>query len=921
MSRRSTRSSRSNARVGWLVVAVLACGAVAHPASAQSGRNRSRPPAPQPRPQPAQPAAPGSAPEPIEPAAPPPTPVPPGGLVAQQSNGGPVTRYVLRNGLTIVVRENPAAALAAVVLAVRDDAPGAPDGVGAAAARAAALAPRPGGAVAARMRALGAALDVDAAGGGAATFSAVVPADAAAAAVEASAPLLEPPAAPAPAPAAGTAAAEDPVAAFVRERYRPDRAVLAVAGNVIPYNVLVAAQRAYGALGEPQPATAAPPKPAAPPPPAAEPAGPGYALARADSGLAVVTVAYRVPAGAAEEGPALDLAAAALADGWGSRLGRALRWTGLAARVSSRYEWRAEGGELAVEIAADPQKLDAAEAALFREVDRFRRERVSEGELQRARNVFERRFLARRETVEGEARELARFEREFGEVRAAARYLERVRAVTAADLQRAAARYLSAARANVGELLPPDAPARTFTAKTYAETVAAWAPSSSREVAPSEVRAAEGPPAVAEGRERHRQAENEDAVILPVPLPARDFSTLNGPKAFVREDQSRSLVSIGLFYPAGRAAEAAADRGVTELMLRSMLRGSRRYPGERLMLALEQLGGEARVVDEPDFFGVVVEGLSRNAEQLFPVAIDLVERPTFEKEDVAREREVLLADQRVERADARARAAELFWQSRFPAHPYGAPALGVPETVAKLTEERVREWYARAVRTQFPLVGIVGDTDGSSLVSRFVADGFDRPEGEGVPSPGLPAPAPPGGAIEERARAGTVEAVGFPAPGGAGAVLDALDVAAAAAGARAAAELSDAPPGAARVDVSVERRRLAGAALVTASSPAGDETRVREVVLARFADVAAAPLTDADLAAARAAALRMRLGQRESFTGLLLDYVRTAAFGATLDSLETYADRVRATTADAVRKAAAVFNPQLLGRGVVRGRP
>jgi zinc protease len=477
----------------------------------------------------------------------------------------------------------------------------------------------------------------------------------------------------------------------------------------------------------------------------------------------------------------------------------------------------------------------------------------------------------------------------------------------------------SAANARVAEVLPPDAPARTFTPKAFAETIVAWAPTAAREVAASDVRAADGPAAVPEGAERHRQPEREDAVVLPVPLAVRDFSTLNGPKAFVREDQSRSLISIGFFYAGGRAAEAAGDRGITELMLRSMVRGSRKYPGDKLVQALEQLGAEVRVVSDIDFFGLVVEAPSRNAEQVFPIAIDMVARPAFEKETVARERDVLLAAQRLARADAAERSVELFWQSRYPTHAYGAAALGQPETVAKLDDEKVRDWYARTAGTTFPLVAIVGDTDGSSLISRFVAEGFDRGEGTPAPTPGLPAPAAAGEASEPHDRAGTTQTLGFPVQGGAAAALDALDVAIAAAGARALAELGD-RLGIATVRATVERRRLAGAARVTAASSTADETRVRDAVAAKLSEVAGASLSDAELGAARGLAITSTLDARQAFTDMLVVYVCSAALGAPLDTVENYAERSSAITAESVRKAAAAFNPQLAGRGVARGR-
>lgn len=864
----------------FFVIAALAGAVFAPAALAQSGRRRPAPaPAPaQPKPVPL-PTAPGADdPTPVEAPA---TPVPPGGLVADQSVAGALTRYVLRNGVTLLVRENPATPLAAVYVATTGPVGGE-------------RAPRPGGHVAARIRGLGGEVEVAGAAGQAA-YMTVVPGPAVAATLDAYALLLEPP----------------------NAQHRPDGTTVVVTGNVFAYAVLSVVQRSFGAAAAP--AAAGPAAPAAPAAPEAPvQAGLSYRTSRSDTGAAAVTVAYPAPALAEDDAAAADLLAIALAGGRTSRLGRALRWPALAADATPFYESTDAGARLGVSLAVDPKRLDAAEAVLFREVERLRRERVSDGELQRARNVYERRFHAERETVDGEALALARFERATGDVRAASRHLERVRAATAADLQRVAARYLVVSRAEVSETLPPDAPERTFTAKAFAETVAAWAPGAGRDVAPDEVRGAEAAPVVVEGRERRRANETEDVVVLPVPVPIRDFSTLNGPKAIVREDQSRPLLSIGLLYPAGRVAEAAAERGITELMLRSLLRGSRKYPADRLVWTIEQYGGEVRIVNEPDFFGVVVEVLSRNADQIMPLAIELVERPVFDKEEVARERDLLLVDQRRAAVAAPSRAVDLFWQSRFPGHAYGVPALGLPDTVARMTDEQVKAWSSRAARSQLPLVAVVGDTDGSSLIARHVADAFDRREGAVPPAPGLPAPAAAGEAAESRDVRATAQAIGYPCPGGTWLGHDPLEVATALVAMRAQGDL-DGDGGAVRVDSLLERRRLAGAAILAVVSAPADEARARARVEARIGEVAS--IADADVAAARERAAVARQLREQPFTVLLLEYVRAAAFGAPLETVETSGERLRAVSGDAVRKvAAAVFTTGLTGRGVVRGR-
>ncbi len=860
--------------------------------------------------------------------------MPAGGKIAAQSTSGAIIRTALANGLVLVVRENPATQLVAVTTRIAGGS-GADSARSLAAARTAVSAERTGGSVAARVRLAGSSIDVSV-DGDSTTFVSIVDTRGAGAVIEAHARLLEPlppsatvvPAAPRSDPGdfataafartaraargiadgddAGPAGSAD-IAAFIAIRYRTNRASIVVAGNVNPFNVTREVQVVFGALASADvvPPPAPPPAPVVVSAPAPTPvSSTGYRFQRADCGIAYATVGYPVGGILEPGGAAAEIAVAALACGRTSRLGRLLVGAGLAASVDGRVVWGERGGAIVVQVGCDPKRIDAVEAALFREIDRFRRERMSDAELQRARNIFELRFVRSVETIEGEAESLATFEQATDDPGARAAFAERVRALGAADVQTAAVRLLASNMAVVDELLPFDAPDRTFTAAAFADTVRAWAPGSSDAVDPSSVRAAEPAATVAEGSRRRQREETGEAVLLPVPVGVRDFSTLNGPKAFVREDQSRPILSIGFYFPAGRASEAADERGITVLMLRAMLEGSRARPGDKVLKDLEQLGAEAHAFAGPDYFGIVVDVVSRNADLAMDIAIEAIEHPTFAKEPVARARDALLLDQRAARANAGPRSVELFWQNRFPTHAYGAPELGLPDAVARLTDEKLKAWYARSIASQYPLAGIVGDTDGSSLVSRHLTDSFDRPEGEPTQSAVLPPPNVTGESVDMTRRNLTVQTLGFPCPGLKWPALDALDVVGAACGAI------------------VERRRLGGALRTTIDSAVGDESRDRDRALASMSRVVTTELADDELSAARTAAAVAYYRRGQTFDAMALLYVDAAACGTPLDSVETYGDRIRAITAGDVRRtAAAVMIPATGGRGIVRGQP
>lgn len=892
-------------------LAGLALVGLAQPAIAQSGRVREPKSVPSVTAPPVPKVTPGPPTE--APSSQLPGPIPPGGTIEAQSVDGALVRTELANGIVFVVRENPATPVACIVTAVRM-----PESLSAARAlEIGRLAARSGvGSPAARVASLGGMIEASVEGDVLYFSTSVLGSD-----VDA---VLA-------AHAALFAVQMDPSDPPV---LLTERTTVVLSGRANAYTALSAVQREFGTIRKPEPPAASlpavrrpgtrPPAPAVapPPPPAPVVVAPSsrYVVRQGAMGPASVTITFDPPTLAASDGAAVDVLAAALGVGRTSRLSLAYGEGPIASDASAQTVWVGSRRGLSISIAVDAARIDDASAVAWRELDRMRRERLSDAEIQRAVNQAQLATTLRRSRPDDDAIDLVRLEIGSRDVTADSKQLGRIGAVTSAEVQAVAARMFTLSGASIVESLPPGGPARPATFEAYASRVNVWSPGIQREVAAAEIRDRPSMPRAPEGAERGRSGERADSVLVPVPMPVRDFSTLNGPKAFVREDASQPVVAVGCFFPSGRAAESATNRGITELMLRTMLHGSKQYPGDALLFAIERSGGNVRIVNEPDFFGVVVEVLSRNAELVVPVLIDLVESPQFETVAVLRERERLLADQRPSRVPPSVGAVDLFWQGRYPTHSYGVAAEGLPETVAKQTDESVRAWYAKSVKALYPLVGIVGDTDGSSLVSRFVVDGFDRPEGERLASPVVPAPSTISEVAAVVPSPTTVAVTGAVTPGGNWDALETIEIALRSVQLRLAA--SPEASAVRAVTCGLERRRQAGAALCTVVSMAESESAARSAVAAELGRVAGPSWSAEEIGAARRCAIVTWALATGRCADMTVAYVRSSAFGLPLDTVERYAERIDALPTDGIRRAAAaLLEPGRLGRGIVRGVP
>lgn len=662
-----------------------------------------------------------------------------------------------------------------------------------------------------------------------------------------------------------------------------------------------------------------------------------YGNARADMGQSLVTFGYRTPAFKADkeglkETAVLEVLAAVLGLGDGSRLSQGLR-DGAASRdklsvanaVTVSYQKLPGFGMLVGQIRVEPERIDRAEAEYFREIERFRRELISEGELQRAKSLLEKLHYDSMANFENDAEQLAGYQARYGDWKTFDSRLARLRAVTAQEVQQAAAKYLTLAATTVAEYEPRSATPRTFTPEKFAELVATFAPAAVQPINAADVKPALALKTFSQGAERNQVSEGQNIVIAAVPLPIKDYSVLRGSRAYVREDKSLPMISISVLFQGGRLVEEQTTSGTTELMLRAMARSTTTRKSDLIALELESYGGQLRVVNEPDFFGFTLDVLSRNAENAVKLLLEIVETPYFDKEEIAREKTILMADQLNNRDDDQARAHELVKASLYPGHPYGLPRYGLAEAIKSLNEEKLEEWHNKTIKRQYPLLMIVGDTDGSALVSRIFSEGLKRGELDKSLSVKLPPLAGSGQEkTEQRSRALATQIVGFRLgsampPQQANQLDDFFTLtmlATLASSGKLSEKLREEPGLINSLTIKhVPRLASSGFNFQFWTLPE-NEAKAREALQSELQKLAALPADD-EFEAGRNATIGRYAIALQSFPARALEYSRAVFFGRKASDIEAQPDAIRAIKKADIKRVAESL--KLEGRGVVLG--
>ena len=237
------------------------------------------------------------------------------------------------------------------------------------------------------------------------------------------------------------------LADFYRKYYRPDNAVLVVAGRVDPSNTLAMIAETLGMI--PRAEVAIEPTYTVEPPQDGERT---VVLRRVGSGQNLM-IAYHTPAMAHPDAASVEVLSEILTGGGTGRLDRALEDTGKALSISaSAYSLHDPGVMLFSATLNDEQSIEEVQTILLNTLDDLAREGPTVEEVERAR----RRILQGMDRTMADSQRLAIIMTESaaaGDWRLLFTNYEQIRRVTREDVQGVAERYLKNSNRTVGTFI------------------------------------------------------------------------------------------------------------------------------------------------------------------------------------------------------------------------------------------------------------------------------------------------------------------------------------------------------------------------------------------------------------------------------------------------------------------------------------
>ncbi len=696
----------------------------------------------------------------------------------------------------------------------------------------------------------------------------------------------------------------DDVTGYVKKYYQPSNIILTIVGQIDREQVLTEVVRLYGPIvDQPVERDLSPEEPAQ--------QALRYGWQRGAIVQNRVSIGYHTPGLLSADAHALEVLAAVFSEGRASRLNRFLRdEKGLITSGSAHMEAFRDLGLFEVDL--ETSRPIEAQIGVLAEIENIRRYGITEEGVARAKALIAQRRYLGREKVDDVAEELAYYE-SLGDWKKADSYLSDVQNVTVEDAVRAARTYLTVENMTAFEYLP-ESEARSFSDVEYREAVIAGV------AAATEQREIDELPVTVD------ISAPGDAVLHDLVKPIQRRSILRGPNVYILEDHRLPLVSFGIFFPGGRLLETTENAGITELMLRTAIRGTQRFNSSDIARRLENSGARIHSVNETDFFGYVVEGLSGKMDEALEILVDVLQQPAFQEDDLEREKMLQTARIKQLRENNFAYPIQLFLNTLYGDHPYSRPATGTESAIQKITREDLQQWFRENQRPLVPSIVIVGDTQGTGLVAP-IADALTNEDlhERDILTLGLAEPGKKTGErVETVQRRQTALVWGFPGANRASTdrhVLTVLENIVSGLGGRFFDAIREKQGLAYTVHTGNAFFANSGAVYTyTAFSP-DNEAKVKESLLKEIERLRTQGVTAEEVRKSAAYSIGVHEMRLQTRYGLVLEYARAIYSGLGVQGVAGYSDAVRRVTPEQVRSVAAKYlDPAGLREAVVRGR-
>jgi len=343
----------------------------------------------------------------------------------------------------------------------------------------------------------------------------------------------------------------------------------------------------------------------------------------------------------------------------------------------------------------------------------FEKRGVTDDDLQKFKASFEAQMINSLTSVQGKGAMLAANQTFTGNPNQLVKDMERYSKVTKADVMRVYNQYIKDKHAVILSIYPKGKQSLVAKADNYTPPVR-----NTNAVEGAEYKSLVYNKAKDNFDRNKKPMTSGNPVIIPPDYWTEKFA--NEMKVIGAKTTEIPSVSVQVNIEAGHRFEDIHKAGIASLMASLMNEGTAKYTAEEVGEKLDRLGSSISVSAGNENIVLYVSSLSKNLDSTLAIAEEILLHPRFDKADFDRVKAQRLEAIASQATQATTIAGNVFAKLLYgPDNNMGISSLGTKETVSGITLEDVKAYYANNVSPHISSLVVVGDIEKDAALNKL----------------------------------------------------------------------------------------------------------------------------------------------------------------------------------------------------------
>ncbi|MFN8007126.1 MAG: pitrilysin family protein [Terriglobia bacterium] len=175
-------------------------------------------------------------------------------------------------------------------------------------------------------------------------------------------------------------------------------------------------------------------------------------------------------------------------------------------------------------------------------------------------------------------------------------------------------------------------------------------------------------------------------------------------------------ISMGIWLKIGSRSETPEVNGVAHFIEHLLFKGTTHRTAEDIARQVDSIGGHLDAFTAKETICYSTKVLDEHLAVAFDILSDLLLNPKFDREEMEKERGVILEEIKMVEDTPDDLVHEIFMQNFWKDQPLGRPILGTKQTIGRLDRERVLEFFNKFYIPGDILVAAAGNLDHARVV-------------------------------------------------------------------------------------------------------------------------------------------------------------------------------------------------------------